>query len=159
MPQNSMSRSHIFLIELIIATLFFAFACGVTVQVFGKAHDLAERSTSLNGALIATQTMAETDKATAFADIVDARLIVYFDADWAVAEAEAADYAITTDIAFDARAAGTMVTRTYNVTINGNKDPAAIVYSLTSKTYYSGEYLDQGTLRTEDAASSDDTAN
>lgn len=70
---RGMSRSHLFLIELIVVILFFAFAGAVTVQVFAKAHELAQDTEALNGAILAVQSAAETDKASSFEEIIASR--------------------------------------------------------------------------------------
>ena len=106
MQFRGMSRSHLFLIELIIAVLFFSFAGAITVQVFSRAHDLAESTTALNGAVIAAQTAAETDKTALFENIGAARDTVYFNRDWEITKKPEAVYNMTSDVNLEEREAG-----------------------------------------------------
>ncbi|MDD4390066.1 MAG: hypothetical protein PHW03_04620 [Eubacteriales bacterium] len=140
MRESGMSRSHLFLIELIIATLFFAFACAVNVQVFIKAHDFSKHSTTLNNAILAIQSAAETDKTAAFSETMGQQRTMYFDAKWQGTDSKDADYRMMIDTEFETREAGTMVIRTYNIM---PKTTNEIIYSLISKKYYAGHSLDE----------------
>ncbi len=53
------SKSSLFLIELIIAILFFSLSSVVCVNMFLSAHVLAEESAQRSGAVTAAQTAAE----------------------------------------------------------------------------------------------------
>lgn len=137
MQFRGMSRSHLFLIELIIVIVFFAFSAAITVQVFSKAHELSQSASALNGAVLAVQTAAETDKAAPLKSIdTSQRNTVYFNEEWEVAEPAGAVYTMTSDVALEAREAGTMAVYTYSVTSDGK-----VIYRLQSKKYYSGEAL------------------
>lgn len=54
------SRSTLFLMELILAILFFSIASAVCVQMFVKSHLLSKESRELNHAVIWCESMAET---------------------------------------------------------------------------------------------------
>lgn len=53
------SKSSLFLMELIIAILFFALASAVCIQLFVKAHLLGETTTEENKALLMCQNFSE----------------------------------------------------------------------------------------------------
>ncbi|HML38573.1 MAG TPA: type II secretion system protein [Bacillota bacterium] len=147
---KSMSRSHLFLIELIVVILFFAFAGAVTVQVFAKAHELAHDTEALNGATLAVQSAAEADKAAQFGEIdasfdatkapadgasgmANARAPVYFDADWRLTDPDGAVYVLTSEVVLEERPAGVMAVFHY-AAASGNK----IIYELDTKKYFRG---------------------
>lgn len=137
MQFRGMSRSHLFLIELIIVILFFAFSAAIAVQVLSKAHELSQSATALNGAVLAVQTAAETDKTVRLQDIdTSQRTTAYFNEDWEIAEPAGAVYIMTSDVALEEREAGTMAVYSYSVA-SDNK----VIYQLQSKKYYSGEAL------------------
>jgi len=140
MQFRGMSRSHLFLIELIVAVLFFSFAGAVTVQVFSKAHTLAEKTTDLNGAVLAVQTAAEADKALSFQEIDLVGDTVYFDDSWKTTESSRAVYTMTSEVVLEEREAGTMAVYHYEV-----KTADEIIWQLQSKKYYSGELIRKDT--------------
>lgn len=53
------SKSSLFLMELIIAILFFALASAVCIQLFVKAHVLGKNTTEENHALLLCQNLSE----------------------------------------------------------------------------------------------------
>lgn len=53
------SKSSLFLMELIIAILFFSLASTVCIQLFAKAHILSKQTVEENHALIQAQNLAE----------------------------------------------------------------------------------------------------
>lgn len=54
------SKSALFLMELIIVILFFALTSAVCMQVFVKAHLIAEDTNSMNQAILAANNAAES---------------------------------------------------------------------------------------------------
>lgn len=133
---TGMSRSHLFLIELIVVILFFSAASIITVQVFIKAFQLSESTTALNGAIIAVQTAAETDKTVPLEDIDTIKKIVCYNADWESVDADEAVYTVTSDIILDERLAGTMAVYEYTSAAGGKT-----IYQLQVKRYYPGEMI------------------
>ena len=89
MQYRGMSRSHLFLIELIVVILFFSIAVAITVQVFSKAYELTQNSRELNGAILAVQTAAEMDKTSAFSEIDINKGPVYYNSNWELTIPEA----------------------------------------------------------------------
>lgn len=57
--QKQVKSSSIFLLELILAILFFSIASAVCVQIFVKAHTMSESSQALNFAVSECSGMAE----------------------------------------------------------------------------------------------------
>lgn len=53
------SKSSLFLMELILAILFFSLASAICVQMFVKGHSLSSDSVKLNHAVIYCESMAE----------------------------------------------------------------------------------------------------
>ena len=53
------SKSSLFLMELIIALLFFSLASTVCIQLFVKSYTLSQETTDLNYAINSAQNMAE----------------------------------------------------------------------------------------------------
>lgn len=54
------SKSSLFLMELILAILFFSLAAAICVQMFVKSHQLSRDSVKLNHAVVYCESMAET---------------------------------------------------------------------------------------------------
>ena len=72
------SRSSIFLMEIIIAILFFSLVSAVCLQVFVKAHNMTEETARLNMAVTVVGNTAEMTKAAESPDkVVDIVKEVY----------------------------------------------------------------------------------
>lgn len=100
MDQRSNSSLSLFLMELIIAILFFSLAAAVCVRLFVSAHIMAENTEDLNNATIWSQNLAEaftgTDGdlrrldelfpgayiASDAGDGSEGTMILFFDRDW-----------------------------------------------------------------------------
>lgn len=59
MRNKASSRTGLFLMELIIAVLFFALASAICIQLFVKSHLISESSVELNHGVLWAQNMAE----------------------------------------------------------------------------------------------------
>ena len=87
------SKSGLFLIELIIATLFFALSSTVCIQMFVKGHTIAESNAKINRSIIEAQSLADLYQSTQ-ADLDEMldyytkgecngnSFTVYYDASW-----------------------------------------------------------------------------
>ena len=139
MNYKGMSRSHLFLIELIVVILFFAFASVITVQVFSNAFQLDDDTTTLNGALTAVQTAAEMDKTIAFNDIDPSGKTLYFNKDWNVTNPADAVYTIKSEAELVKQQSGTMAVYNYTASSGDN-----VIYRLQAKKYYSGKTAADG---------------
>lgn len=61
---NNARKTGLFLMELIIAILFFSLAAAICIQLFVKSHMISERSIALNHSILLAQNTAETFYAT-----------------------------------------------------------------------------------------------
>lgn len=99
------SRSSLFLMEMIIAILFFSLASAVCIQLFAKSHTLSKQTVNQNHAVIQAQNLAESYLAlegnleqltalfdTAVTDSAAGKLQLYFDGDWNYTSASDAFY-------------------------------------------------------------------
>lgn len=73
------SRSSLFLMELIIAILFFSLTGAVCIQLFVKAHLISRSTIELNHAIVQAQNLAEIWLST---DGAEQPAPLYFDSDW-----------------------------------------------------------------------------
>ncbi|MBE5873940.1 MAG: hypothetical protein E7287_05970 [Lachnospiraceae bacterium] len=89
------SKSTLFLMELIIAILFFALASTVCIRLFAKSHLLSKQTVDQNEMIIQVQNMADiflaaeghTDKMAELLSLADyneegASFLQYFDENW-----------------------------------------------------------------------------
>lgn len=88
------SSSSLFLMELIIAILFFSLASTVCIQLFVKAHLLTEKSVNINHSILWTQNLAESflnseGDLSQMKELFDTKselgedhISLYFDNDW-----------------------------------------------------------------------------
>ena len=83
------SKSAIFLFELMIIILVFTLAAAVCTQIFASAFNISAESHALTMSSINAQTIAEHYKIGD--DTVDT---LYFDFDWNACDAESAHYTV-----------------------------------------------------------------
>ena len=106
MPKKPAQRSSLFLLELIIAILFFILAATACVRFFVHSHELEKDSIALNQALLATTSVAEILRsqdepyetlADAFpmGNLGDNEFKIYYDNDWSQCEAAEASYIVS----------------------------------------------------------------
>ena len=99
------SKSALFLMELILALLFFALASTVCIRLFSKAHLIRIQTINENHAVMHAQNLAETFLATEgdlaqmklllpYASETDSekRILMLFDSNWNACTSESADY-------------------------------------------------------------------
>lgn len=92
--------SSLFLLELIIAILFFAIASAICVQIFVKSHLLSADASQLNHAVNVTSSAAQTiDHAVSMEEVNDDLTAVfgddshiYYDANWTICQEDQAVY-------------------------------------------------------------------
>ena len=101
MDQHSHSKLSLFLMELIMAIMFFSLAAAVCVRLFVGAHSMSEQTKDLNNATIWCQNLAEAFTgqngdlvrigelfpgsyiaSSADGDGCEGTLILFFDKDW-----------------------------------------------------------------------------
>lgn len=99
------SKAALFLMELILALLFFALASTVCLRLFTKAHALSKQTVNENHAVIHTQNLAEAFLATegnmkeikalfpnADMNESDNVLMLFFDKNWNVCSLSEANF-------------------------------------------------------------------
>jgi hypothetical protein len=122
------SKTAIFLFELMVVILIFALAAAVCTNIFGKAYEFSTQSKALTMAVLKAESIAEEFKVgtTPGGDIL-------FDKDWKPAADEgSAAYIIRSDVTAD----GDMKVMDISVekaAVNGGK--AEGVYELQVKSY------------------------
>ena len=100
------SKTSLFLMELIIATLFFALSSTVCIQMFIKGHQISDANEARNHAMLCAQSLMEAYEAydgdLAFtatlyenADLDNATLTVYYTDSWQLISSENATYQAT----------------------------------------------------------------
>ena len=90
MKRTSNSRSSLFLIELIIAILFFSLVSAVCLRAFARSHILTENARDLNAALMYVESTAELLRA---GESVEAQ--TFYSSSWDTCEEKKAAYMIT----------------------------------------------------------------
>ena len=90
MKRTSNSRSSLFLIELIIAILFFSLVSAVCLRAFARSHILTENARDLNAALMHVESTAELLRA---GESVETQ--TFYSSSWDTCEEKKAAYMIT----------------------------------------------------------------
>ena len=90
MERTPAKRSSLFLLELMIAILFFCLAFAVCVQIFVKAHTISRETQELNTALEKVSGYTELFLADALTEDTE----VFYDADWQECSKDEASYEI-----------------------------------------------------------------
>jgi len=85
-------RISLFLIELIVALLFFALAAALCMQFFVQANQISRQSVNLNQAIFISQNFAEEFRAT---NGLMPDKTLYFDQNWNESRAEDAVFTST----------------------------------------------------------------
>jgi Tfp pilus assembly protein PilE len=121
------SKTAIFLFELMVVILIFSVAAAVCTSIFGKAYVFSAESKALTMAVLKAESIAEEFKVGKTPDGD-----MYFDGDWKPAADEAgAAYAVRTST-------NDGVLRVMYISVGILGDPGApedIVYELQVKTY------------------------
>ena len=118
------SKSAVFLFELMIIILVFALAAAVCLQIFATAFTMSTESHELTMSSINAQTVAEQFKA-GDSDLDD----LYFDRDWAATDAANAQYTVALE-----EEAGAPQMRDAFVNVY-KKDSAEPIFSLHVKDF------------------------
>ena len=112
MEQQPTKRSSIFLMELIIAILFFSLAATVCVRVFVKSHSLEQESIQLNHSISAATSVAEIFRSQEQPFLIlekvypdgiklDNTYQFFYDKNWSLCDKETASYTVSLKITFD----------------------------------------------------------
>ena len=92
--KNRPRSSSLFLMELILAILFFSVASAVCVQIFVKSHLLSQKSRALNEAVNLCTNVAEMISASP-EQMTEAPEPVYYAADFSCCEKKDASYVLS----------------------------------------------------------------
>lgn len=95
MKHNQKRHSSLFLIELMIALLFFSVAAAVCIQLFTQSHIVSRKSSNLNEALLISEGFAEKFRAS---NGSMEGSVNYYDADWHECQKDSAIYTSTLSI-------------------------------------------------------------
>lgn len=102
MRRKANTRSSLFLMELIIAILFFSLASAVCLRMFAKSHELSMGASALNHAVNEASDLAESLRYDLVhgSDLASLDLVYYYDENWNEWEGEDADaaYVMTADL-------------------------------------------------------------
>jgi len=88
-------RTSLFLIELMMALLFFALAAAICMQFFVQANQISRQSANLNQAIFVSQSLAEEFRA--LGGLMSDQTL-YFDQDWNVSNGENAVFTSTFNV-------------------------------------------------------------
>ncbi len=108
---NIRSGGYTFLIETLIATLFFSLSAAVLLQVFVASRLQAEKNTAQNNALLAAQTALETS-ISQNGTLTDS--VFWYDENWHLLDSgDGARFSVAVTVSkTDASAAGTLYSLT-----------------------------------------------
>lgn len=95
--KNRPRSSSLFLMELMLAILFFSIASAVCVQIFVKSHLLSEESKALNRAVNACANLAETISVSP-EQFAEGDTFFYYDDEFVSCEKEDAVYTLCLQI-------------------------------------------------------------
>lgn len=162
MKHSSNNRSGLFLLEIVIAILFFAIVSAVCLRAFAKSHTLSQQASDTNHAISNMENVAELlksvdpedlknhDKITTTLQTVYPELStqyriwdIYFDSDWEACNIDAAVYQITatdkTDIFTD--------TASDTSTTDSDNGQSVRTYKLTARNVSDDSEIEQLTLK------------
>ena len=92
MQRTPARRSSLFLLECIIAILFFIIAATVCIQLFAKAHIISKESEDLTMAVQLTSSYVEEFRG---GKSFPSELLIYYDESWSLCEKMNATHTLT----------------------------------------------------------------
>lgn len=138
MKKNTPSKSSLFLIELIIAILFFTVASGICIQLFSKSYLLSQSSKNLSASSRLVANTAEVlescggsleEVKSLFPESVAAAdsILFYYDASWEECSEADGKFALIATVTGD--------DRVKNVSISSfeTDNPEKLLYSLATQ--------------------------
>lgn len=103
--KREISKSGLFLLELIFVILFFSISSAVCVRLFAKAHSISVQSTSVSEAVTRVTAAAESYRACSgdleqvagmlSGEMKDGKVTVFYDQNWDAAASKDAKYTVT----------------------------------------------------------------
>lgn len=139
MRHKANTRSSLFLMEMIVAILFFSLASAVCLRMFAKSHQLSTDAAVLNQAVNQTDNIAELIKYdsehgsdTLTAEYPDADItadyadsVIYFDQNWKACTSKQATYKL---IIREQTVSATL--KQYTLDMYGTSDSKDAIYEL-----------------------------
>lgn len=141
MNRTSNNRSGLFLLEIMIAILFFAMVSAVCLRSFAKAHTLSQEASDMSQAMSHMENVAELLKSAdntvlddsgqtvkllnteyALVSTDQKQYVLYFSKDWENCSAKKAAYTIL----IQGSDPGSKNIRTYTITTSRTKDDTTI---------------------------------
>lgn len=140
MKNKPTTKANIFILELTIIILIFALTSAISVGLFAKAHQVGQKASETNFALMKIQSLAETMKSKQSLLelkelLANEQNILYFDEEWAsITDRAKASYIIETNSSSKKTVAGTLATVIYLA--RKNSPDTALLYQLHVQKYF-----------------------
>lgn len=131
--RNRPRSSGLFLMELILAILFFSIASAVCVQIFVKSHLLSVESRALNQAVNKCTSAAEYISSVSGEGVETGTETIYYDDDFTECDRDEALYMMNVDT--ETEEDGGMVNAHIEVRQAGNRADGKVIYELDIAHY------------------------
>jgi len=133
MSKSNISRTNLFLIELIIIIAFFIASLSIIVSVFSEVNSISAETSALNGATITMQSNAELYKLTSYDELPTDTQTLYYDKNWQSTSAGNEYYIITVEISLE--------NKNYSIIASFNQeakfaDSGKPIFNLETKKYF-----------------------
>ena len=133
MSKSNISRTNLFLIELIIIIAFFIASLSIIISVFSKVNSTSIEASALNGASITMQSNAELYKIISYDELPTDTQMLYYDKNWQITSAGNEYYIITVEISLE--------DKDYSVIASFNQeakfaDSGKHIFTLETKKYF-----------------------
>lgn len=133
MSKSNISRTNLFLIELIIIIAFFIASLSIIISVFSKVNSTSIEASALNGASITMQSNAELYKIISYDELPTDTQMLYYDKNWQITSAGNEYYIITVEISLE--------DKDYSVITSFNQeakfaDSGKPIFTLETKKYF-----------------------
>lgn len=133
MSKSNISRTNLFLIELIIIIAFFIASLSIIISVFSKVNSTSIEASALNGASITMQSNAELYKIISYDELPTDTQTLYYDKNWQITSAGNEYYIITVEISLE--------DKDYSVIASFNQeakfaDSGKPIFTLETKKYF-----------------------
>ncbi len=133
MSKSNISRTNLFLIELIIIIAFFIASLSIIISVFSKVNSTSIEASALNGASITMQSNAELYKIISYDELPTDTQTLYYDKNWQITSAGSEYYIIKVEISLE--------DKDYSVIASFNQeakfaDSGKPIFTLEAKKYF-----------------------
>ncbi|MEI7885067.1 MAG: hypothetical protein WCI30_06920 [Clostridia bacterium] len=140
MKNKSATKANIFILELTIIILIFALTSAISISLFAKAHQVGQKASETNYAMMKIQSLAETMKSKENLLelkelLANEQTTLYFDEEWAsITDRAKASYVIETSGSSEKTVAGTLATVKYLA--RKNLTDSTLLYQLQVQKYF-----------------------